>query len=221
MPEAVQAAAALSVRTWSTPDDTAIAFEDEETGDGRIFSSGALKWDRRPMPLQYADEMLMGHQGAELAGAIKAVKRDGKRITASGVLYSTRPAGADAIQLLDEEAPLGISVDLDDVDIEFVDKTLSPEDADWLFASATLPQASVLRLDDGSVMLSGATRAEWTASEGRSPVPATTSSSSPAGRHPQRVRYPPGVRRCRCPHRGRRRQRRPRAGPRRLRPEVR
>ncbi|MFE6555472.1 phage minor head protein [Streptomyces sp. NPDC057746] len=166
MPEAVQAAAALSVRTWSTPDDTAIAFEDQQTGDGRIFKSGALKWDRRPMPLQYADEMLMGHEGAELAGAIKTVKRDGNRITASGVLYSTRSAGADAIQLLDEEAPLGISVDLDDVDIEFVDNTLSPEDADWLFASARLPQASVLRLDDGSVMLSGTTRAEWTASDG-------------------------------------------------------
>ncbi|MFE9127807.1 phage minor head protein [Streptomyces sp. NPDC007148] len=166
MPEAVQAAAALSVRTWSTPDDTAIAFEDQQTGDGRIFKSGALKWDRRPMPLQYADEMLMGHEGAELAGAIKTVKRDGNRITASGVLYATRSAGADAIQLLDEDAPLGISVDLDDVDIEFVDNTLSPEDADWLFASARLPQASVLRLDDGSVMLSGTTRAEWTASEG-------------------------------------------------------
>ncbi|MCX4458664.1 phage minor head protein [Streptomyces sp. NBC_01728] len=164
--DAVQAAPMLAVRTWSTPDATAIAFEDEETGDGRIFKSGALKWDRSPMPLQYADEMLMGHQGAELAGAIQTVKRDGKRITASGVLYANRPAGLDAIQLLDEEAPLGISVDLDDVDLEFVDKTLSPEDADWLFASARLPHASLLRMEDGSVMLSASTRAEWTAADG-------------------------------------------------------
>ncbi|WP_399879974.1 hypothetical protein ACGH7X_00080 [Streptomyces sp. BBFR51] len=84
--EDLQAAASLTVRTWSTPDDTAIAFENEETGDGRIFKKGALKWDRSPMPLQYADEMLMGHQGAELAGAITTVKRDGKRITAQGPL---------------------------------------------------------------------------------------------------------------------------------------
>ncbi|MEV5930927.1 phage minor head protein [Streptomyces cellulosae] len=168
MPEdELQAAASPTVRTWTTPDDTAIAFENEETGDGRIFVKGAVKWDRRPMPLQYADEMLMGHQGAQLAGAIKKVKREGGRITASGVLYRTQSAGLDAEVLLDEDDPvLGISVDLDDVDIQIVDKTLTEEDADWLFASAKLPQASVMRMEDGSVMLSASTRAEWTASDG-------------------------------------------------------
>ncbi|MET9462439.1 phage minor head protein [Streptomyces canus] len=164
--DTAQADPMLAVRTWSTPDDTAIAFEDQETGDGRIFAKGSLKWDRAPMPLQYADEMLMGHQGAELAGAILKVKRDGQRITASGPLYANRPAGADAIQLLGEGAPLGISVDLDDVDLEFVDKTLDAEDAEWLFASARLPHASVLPMEDGSMMLSASTRAEWTASDG-------------------------------------------------------
>ncbi|MER7740038.1 phage minor head protein [Streptomyces sp. NPDC096538] len=168
MPEDdLQAAASLAVRTWSTPDDAAIAFEDEETGDGRIFKKGALKWDRRPMPLQYADEMLMGHQGAQLAGAIKKVKREGGRITASGVLYRTQSAGLDAEFLLDEDDPvLGISVDLDDVDIQLVDKTLTEEDADWLFASAKLPHASLVQMEDGSLMLSASTRAEWTASGG-------------------------------------------------------
>ncbi|GGQ50126.1 hypothetical protein GCM10010250_22160 [Streptomyces althioticus] len=167
MPASLQAAASRTVRTWSTPDDAAIAFENEETGDGRIFKKGALKWDRRPMPLQYADEMLMGHQGAQLAGAIKKVKREGGRITASGVLYRTQPAGLDAEVLLDEDDPvLGISVDLDDVGLQLVDKSLTEEDADWLFASAKLPQASVMRMEDGSVMLSASTRAEWTASDG-------------------------------------------------------
>ncbi|MDQ1018949.1 phage minor head protein [Streptomyces afghaniensis] len=156
----------LTVRGWSTPEPWAIAYEDEETGDGRIFSKGALKWDRQPKALQHADEMLMGHQGARLAGAIQKVKREGSRITASGVLYLNQPAGLDAVLLLDEDAPLGISVDLDDVDVEFVDKTLSPEDAEWLFASAHLPQASLMRMEDGSVMLSASTSAEWTASGG-------------------------------------------------------
>lgn len=169
MPQDTTAAAvdtARLTRTWSTPGTAALAFENQQTGDGRVFTPGALAWDRDPMPLQYADEMLMGHQGAELAGAIQAVIRDGDRITAAGVLYASRPAGADAIQLLDEEAPLGVSVDLDDVDLEFVDKTLSPEDADWLFASARLPSASLMSMEDGSVMLSAATAAEWTASDG-------------------------------------------------------
>ncbi|MFJ3249078.1 ADP-ribosyltransferase [Streptomyces sp. NPDC086782] len=170
MPQLAQAAPVMAepitTRAWSTPGDTALAFEDEETGDGRVFARGSLYWDRNPKPLQYADEMGMGHEGAELCGAINAVMRDGNRITAAGALYLNRYAGMDAAMLLEEEAPLGVSVDLDDVDIEFVDRTLDPEDADFLFASAHLASASVLRMEDGSVMLSGASRTEWTASTG-------------------------------------------------------
>ncbi len=174
MPEETTAAAAAApalieeptvTRAWSTPGDTALAFEDMETGDGRLFTAGALYWDGPgPWPLQYADEMLMGHEGAELAGGIETISREGQRIPASGVLYLTRPAGLDAVTLLEQEAPLGVSVDLDDVDLEFVDRTLDPEDEDWLFASARLPQASVLRMADGSILLSAATTPSWTAS---------------------------------------------------------
>ncbi|MEU5497966.1 phage minor head protein [Streptomyces griseofuscus] len=169
MPATAQAdvmAEPITTRAWSTPGDTAIAFENEQTGDGRVFTPGSLYWDRDPKPLQYAEEMGMGHDGAELCGAINTVMRDGNRITAAGVLYLNRHTGQDAVMLLEQEAPLGVSVDLDDVDVEFVDKTLTPEDADWLFASAHLAEASVLRMEDGSIMLSGATRPEWTASTG-------------------------------------------------------
>lgn len=171
MPTTAAAATEVAVeappetRPWSTPGDTALAFEDQETGDGRLFTAGALYWDGPgPWPLQYADEMLMGHQGAELAGAINTISRDGQRIPGTGVLYATRPAGLDAITLLEQEAPLGVSVDLDDVDIEFVDRTLDPEEDGWMFASAHLPAASVLRMEDGSVMLSASTLTSWTAS---------------------------------------------------------
>lgn len=152
-------------RAWSTPGDTALAFEDQETGDGRLFTAGALTWDGPgPWPLQYAEEMLMGHQGAELAGAINTVSRDAPRIAGTGVLYTNRAAGLDAITLLEQEAPLGVSVDLDDVDVEFVDRTLDPEEDGWMFASARLPAASVLRMADGSLMLSAQTAPAWTAS---------------------------------------------------------
>ncbi|MGW3763783.1 hypothetical protein [Streptomyces sp. NPDC005131] len=71
-PMAEKTAAGLPARPWSTPDDCAIAFENQQTGDGRTFSAGALYWSGRgTWPLQYADEMLMGHQGAELASAIQ------------------------------------------------------------------------------------------------------------------------------------------------------
>ncbi|MFF5668808.1 phage minor head protein [Streptomyces hygroscopicus] len=157
-------AAGIPARPWSTPGDTAIAFENQETGDGRIFAAGSLYWDGPgPWPLQYADEMLMGHEGAELAGAIQTIGRDGDRITASGVIYPGRPAGADAVTLLEEGAPLGVSVDLDSVDVEFVDRTMTDEDGGGLVLAASLATVGLLRLDDGSWVVTANTAAEWTA----------------------------------------------------------
>ncbi|GAA2946098.1 MULTISPECIES: phage minor head protein [Streptomyces] len=157
---------ALAPRTWTTPGDTAIAYENQETGDGRIFAPGSLYWEDGPWPLQYADEMLSGHEGAELAGAIQTITRDGDRIASTGVLYPGRPAGADAVLLLDQNAPLGVSVDLDDVDIEFIDRTPASEgeEPEEAMLSASLATASVLRLDDGAWMVRATTAAEWTAS---------------------------------------------------------
>lgn len=156
------------VRTWSTPDTTAIAYEDQETGDGRLFTPGSLYWEDGPWPLQYADEMLGGHDGAELAGAIKTLARDGNRITASGDLYLTRWSGMEAAELLDQGAPLGISVDLDDVSVEFVDRR-PPEDEegdgeDVVYLSADLGQASVTQLPDGAwAVRASAPARTWTA----------------------------------------------------------
>lgn len=141
---------------WDTPGDTALAFEDQETGDGRIFSAGALYWDDGPWPLQYADEMLSGHDGAELAGAITTMTRDGGRLAGTGVLYPSQPAGRNALMLLTENAPLGVSVDLDDVDIELVDRT-TDDDAPADLLMASLPAASVLHHPDGSWTLTATT----------------------------------------------------------------
>jgi hypothetical protein len=153
------------VRTWTTPDDTAIAFENQETGDGRIFSPGSLYWEGGPWPLQYADEMLAGHEGAELAGAIRTMGRDGDRITATGDLYLNRWAGADAVMLLEQEAPLGISVDLDDVDVEFVDRRPAEDErADEVVLAASLASASLLQLPDDAWMIRAAKATDWTAS---------------------------------------------------------
>ncbi|MGO4751403.1 hypothetical protein AB4212_22775, partial [Streptomyces sp. 2MCAF27] len=107
-----------------------------------------------------------GHHGAELAGAIQTLGREGNRITGSGVLYLTQPAGSDAALLLDQEAPLGVSVDLDDADVQLVDTTASPEDADAgpPFLEASFASASVMRLADGAWMITARSRADWTAS---------------------------------------------------------
>ncbi|MFJ4627174.1 phage minor head protein [Streptomyces sp. NPDC088847] len=153
------------VRAWSTPGDAALAFENQQTGDGRIFAPSALYWDGAgPWPLQYADEMLMGHQGAELAGSINSLGRDGDRIPGDGVLYLTQRAGWEAVTLLEQEAPLGVSVDLDDVDVEFVDKTLTEDEDGFLVLAASVPSLSALQLADGAWCLTASNTTGMTAS---------------------------------------------------------
>lgn len=146
--------ALFPMRTWSTPGDTALAFENEQTGDGRVFAPEALYWDDGPWPLQYCDSMGEGHDGAELAGSIQELSRDGARIPGSGNLYMTQDAGWEAALLLDQDAPLGVSVDLDDVDLEVRAKTTgydAGEPSDEAVASATtrIDRMSVMALPDG------------------------------------------------------------------------
>lgn len=151
--------------TWSTPGDTALAFENQQTGDGRIFAPGALYWSGGPWPLQYADEMNGGHDGARLAGAIHTMGRDLPRITGSGVLYLTQQAGTEAAMLLSQGAPLGVSVDLDDVDVEMsVPNAAGPQMPAEGVYTAHLVTASMLPLPDGGWQLTGETVTEWTAS---------------------------------------------------------
>ncbi|MEW2066654.1 phage minor head protein [Streptomyces sp. NPDC007346] len=164
-PDTDTTADGMPIRSWSNPDDTALAFENEETGDGRLFVAGSVYWEDTSMPLQYADEMLMGHQGAELVGAIETASRDSNRITGSGVLYTSRPAGKDVESLLEEEAPLGVSVDLDDVDVEFVTSPAPEgEGEDFAVMTASLPAASVMQLPDGAWRINASTVGRWTAS---------------------------------------------------------
>jgi len=148
---------------WSTPYDFGLAFENEQTGDGRVFAPGALYWNGGgPWPLQYAEEMRGGHDGARLAGAIQGIGRDGNRLTSHGVLYLTQQAGAESAMLLSQGAPLGVSVDLDDVDVEFV--STRPASEGELVLAASLAAASVMPTEDGGWMLVGETSPVMTAS---------------------------------------------------------
>ncbi|CAL9612844.1 hypothetical protein SUDANB1_05662 [Streptomyces sp. enrichment culture] len=153
-----------SVRAWTTPEGTALAYLNEETGDGRIFAADALYWDGAgPWPLQYAEEMRGGHDGAELCGAIKTMSIDVARLTGTGVLYSLTNAGWDAEWLLDQGAPLGVSVDLDNVDVQFVDRSPNAGEEPALIL-ASFATVSVLPMQDGSYAVTATRPAEWTAS---------------------------------------------------------
>lgn len=135
---------------WSTPGGTALAFENQQTGDGRVFAPGALYWDGPgPWPLM-ANDNFDSHDDASLAGAITGMVRDGGRLTGHGVLYLTQDAGCEAAQLLAQGAPLGVSVDLDDVDVEMVDATNG-----GLTYRGKMLCASVLPTPDGGYFLRG------------------------------------------------------------------
>ncbi len=151
--------------TWSTPPGIALAFENQQTGDGRVFAPGSLYWEGSQWPLQYADEMNGGHEGARLAGAIFSMGRDEARLTGDGVLYLTQEAGAESAMLLAQGAPLGVSVDLDDVSMQLIDAT-GGEGYDLAASGFTahLATASVLPLPDGGWRLTGETAQHFTAS---------------------------------------------------------
>lgn len=146
--------------TWGSDGTSVLAFENVQTGDGRAFEPSALYWDDRPKPLMYTDEIGEGHEGARLAGAIFGMERNGYQVTGNGVLYPTIAAGCEAQHLLREGAPLGVSVDLDDVSLVMVDQRRD----DGAEYTGHLVTASVLMSPEGGYTLTGETASEWTAS---------------------------------------------------------
>lgn len=148
-----------AVATWSTPDGDALAYENQQTGDGRVIQPGALYWNGPgPWPLM-ANENFDSHDDAALAGAIYRMDRDGDRLDSDGVLYLTQDVGLEAAMLLAQGAPLGVSVDLDDVDVEMVDAKGGAGDV----YRGRLVRASVLPSPDGGFTLAGETAPRMTA----------------------------------------------------------
>jgi hypothetical protein len=86
------------------------------------------------------------------------------------VLYPTQAAGESAIRLLEEGALLGVSVDLDDVDFEFIDRrppeARADEDDGEVVLLASLTSASVLTLPDGGHHVRATHVRDWIADSG-------------------------------------------------------
>lgn len=108
--------------TWSS----IITVEGIESGDGRMFTEGALTWDVLPLPLMWQPAMTSGHDGAVLVGQIEEIIRDNAFIRARGTfdLGGAEDSNArEAHRLVQAGMLRGISVDVDSVkdnDIEFI-----------------------------------------------------------------------------------------------------
>lgn len=140
------------MRNWTTPEG--LAFEDQQTGDGRIYVAGSFYWDDQPngWPLRADLEDDGWHAGAVLVGTIATMDRNGQAITGTGTLDDDSDAGAEVARMLDTGAPLGISVDMDDIEVEFVATDIEEDDAAAVLLACSLPRATATFDRDGRMV---------------------------------------------------------------------
>lgn len=106
--------------SWSGP----IAFEDEFTGDGRIFRPGSIKWDEShlPMPFRWQKSSVGGHDTAVTIGRVDRLeRRDGGVIWGEGVILLTNAEAWEYLSLINNGAAGGVSIDGDDHEFEIVE----------------------------------------------------------------------------------------------------
>ena len=121
----VEPTAAADGRPWSGP----IAFENQMTGDGRIFAGGSINWlaDSLPWPFRWAREDHGGHDGAVVIGRVDNLYRDPSSpgvIFANGIVLdgdTAPPEAAEYLNLLANGAAGGVSVDGDSAEFNIVE----------------------------------------------------------------------------------------------------
>lgn len=107
----------------STPEDARwegpLAYEALATGDGRYINTGATRWENLPIPLRWAPTDIGAHGGAVVVGLIETLERreDGS-IWGTGFIDRSSEMGAKAYELMRKGLLKGVSVDLDEMDIE-------------------------------------------------------------------------------------------------------
>lgn len=116
--EPVESAEVVTRAAW----EGVLVLEGIPTGDGRMMAEGSLRWENLPLPLRWARTDEGEHRGAVTVGRILEVWRDGKKIKARGDLDLRIEEARELADLMspDEDGPTisGVSVDLDDVDVE-------------------------------------------------------------------------------------------------------
>lgn len=125
--------------------------EGEPTDDGRMMDPGSIDWRDLPLSLMAQIETDDGHDGAQVAGRIDKVWRDGNRIMGEGV-FDGGEFGAEIARLVGEQMLRGVSVDLAVREYEFRpkegDETISEDDLmDILFGGADM----LYVVTDGSI----------------------------------------------------------------------
>lgn len=95
-----------------------LTVENELTGDGRMFTPNAVRWETLPVPLRWVRQDVGEHNGAVVVGRIDEVYRQGNNVMGRGVFDASSPDGLEAARQVREGLTPGVSVDLDDVSFE-------------------------------------------------------------------------------------------------------
>lgn len=141
--------------TWSS----ILTVEGIESGDGRMFTEGALSWDTLPLPLMWQPAMTSGHDGAVLVGQINEIVRDNAFIRARGVFDLGGAEGSNAQEahrLVEAGILRGVSVDVDSVkdnDIEFIfdDDIAAESDEDVDMLNMLFGNPSLMKINKGRI----------------------------------------------------------------------
>jgi hypothetical protein len=103
---------------WSGP----ITYEGIETGDGRLFTDGAVVWneDLLPFPFKWQRVSAGGHDASVTIGRVDGISRgDNGSILGHGIILTGEnapPEAAEYLGLLAEGAAGGVSIDGDDAE---------------------------------------------------------------------------------------------------------
>lgn len=132
--------AALGLVAW----EGVLAVEGRPTGDGRQFAVGALRWgDEQPLPVDLFAMLAdpdggWGHDGSEICGRIDEIWRtdeadDTAFIRARGVYDTGSDVGAEVVRLQRLGMLTGVSIDVDDIEVQMPDVIDDVDIMDLLF----------------------------------------------------------------------------------------
>jgi hypothetical protein len=106
-------AAARKPQTW----EATLIREGVRFEDGRMARKGSVSWRELPLSLMALTVTDEGHKGAQLAGRIEEIWRDGDRIRGRGV-FAPSEFGREIARLVEDGTLRGVSVDFAVLEIE-------------------------------------------------------------------------------------------------------
>lgn len=96
-----------------------IGIEGTPTGDGRMIEPNALRWASLPAPFRYAPSDEGAHAGAQVAGQITYLERQGPQIYGEGTFDMGSQIGCEAQRQVALGLTTGVSMDLDEIAFEY------------------------------------------------------------------------------------------------------